>query len=196
MISASRKKEDLRVQKTKKALTDTFRQLLEEKRFEDITVNELCDKAGIRRATFYKHFDDKYAFLGFVAQSLRDDFDRQIWANKKPGSTSEYYTAYVHGLISFINYFDKTFAGIIQSEISHKLISILTEQNYKDTLERLNQSVEDGMILPASTEATAAMLTGGVGQILFNWAKDGKQKPIDDLMAEISALIEHIQMQR
>ena len=52
------------------------------------------------------------------------------------------------------------------------------------------------MILPASTEATAAMLTGGVGQILFNWAKDGKQKSIDDLMAEISALIEHIQMQR
>ena len=195
MTTISRKKEDFRVQKTKKALTDTFRQLLEEKRFEDITVNELCDKAGIRRATFYKHFDDKYDFLGFVVQSLRDDFDRQIWANKKPGTTSEYYTAYVRGVISFINYFDKTFAGIMQSEISHQLISILTEQNYNDTIERLNRSVEDGMILPASVESTASMLTGGVGHIILSWGRSGKKKSADDLIAEISALIERLQLQ-
>ena len=99
------KKEDLRVQKTKKALTEKFRQLLEEKRFEDITVNELCEKAGIRRATFYKHFEDKYDFLSFVVQSLRDDFDRQVWAKKKPGRSSEYYVTYVKELIAFVNYY-------------------------------------------------------------------------------------------
>ena len=195
MTTISRKKEDFRVQKTKKALTDTFRQLLEEKRFEDITVNELCDKAGIRRATFYKHFDDKYDFLSFVVQSLRDDFDRQIWANKKPGNTSEYYTAYVKGLIAFINYYDKTFAGIMQSEISHKLTYILMEQNYHDTVERLNRSVEDGMLLPASVESTASMLTGGVGHIIIAWGKSGKKKSVDDLLAEISTLIERVQAQ-
>ena len=195
MATSSQKREDLRVQKTKKALTETFCQLLEEKRFEDITVNELCDKAGIRRATFYKHFDDKYAFLGFVVQSLRDDFDRQIWSSKKPGNTSDYYTAYVKGLIAFINYFDKTFEGIMQSEISHRLISILMRQNYEDTYERLCRSVEDGMVLPASIESTAAMLTGGVGHIIIAWVKSGKKKPIDELLADVSALIQRLQSQ-
>ena len=66
-----KRKEDLRVTRTKKALTDMLRALLETKRFEDITVNELCEKAKIRRATFYKHFDDKYAFLAYIA-FLRD----------------------------------------------------------------------------------------------------------------------------
>ena len=40
-------KEDLRVKRTKKALTKAFMKLLSVKSFEDITVNELCDEAGI-----------------------------------------------------------------------------------------------------------------------------------------------------
>ena len=193
MTTTTPRKEDLRVQKTKKALTENFRRLLEEKRFEDITVNELCQEAGIRRATFYKHFEDKYAFLSFVVQSLRDDFDRQVWAKKKPGNSSEYYIKYVKELIAFVNYYDKTFQGIMQSDLSHHLVSIMMEQNYKDTIEKLECSVKDGMVLPASVEATAAMLTGGVGQILVSWIKSNKKKPVDDLLAEIEALIRCIQ---
>ena len=191
--TGNQRKEDLRVQKTKKALTKVFREILEEKKFEDITVNELCERAGIRRATFYKHFEDKYAFLAFVVRSLRDDFDRQVWVRKKPGTTSEYYNAYLKELVAFINYYDKTFTGIIESSISHHLINIMMEENYKDTKERLDRSVEDGMKLPASTDAVAAMLTGGVGQILIAWIKSGKAVPVDKLFAEISGIISKLQ---
>ena len=51
---------DLRIYKTYKALHEAFTEILEHKSFEDLTVNELCDKAMIRRATFYKHFADKF----------------------------------------------------------------------------------------------------------------------------------------
>jgi AcrR family transcriptional regulator len=71
-------KEDLRVKKTKKALYDAFMTLLSEKQFEDITVNELCDAAGVRRATFYKHYSDKFDFLTAYVRLLRDRIDRMI----------------------------------------------------------------------------------------------------------------------
>ena len=58
-------KTDLRIRKTYKALCDAFVTILEKKRFDDLTVNELCDEAMIRRATFYKHFADKYDFFSF-----------------------------------------------------------------------------------------------------------------------------------
>ena len=58
-------KTDLRIRKTYKALCDAFVNILEKKRFDDLTVNELCDEAMIRRATFYKHFADKYDFFFF-----------------------------------------------------------------------------------------------------------------------------------
>ena len=60
------KKLDLRIQKTYQALHNAFTILLEEKNFEEITVNELCDAAMIRRTTFYKHFADKYEYFQFT----------------------------------------------------------------------------------------------------------------------------------
>ena len=83
----------------------------------------------------------------------------------------------------------------MQSEISHRLISILMKQNFEDTYERLCHSVDDGMALPASIESTAAMLTGGVGHIIIAWVKSGKKKPVDELLADVSALIQRVQSQ-
>ena len=64
------KKKDLRVQKTYSALMAAFEALMAEETFDDITVNELCARALIRRPTFYSHFEDKYGFLRFYLSAL------------------------------------------------------------------------------------------------------------------------------
>ena len=64
---------DLRVLKTYKSLYEAFFKMLEEKKFEDITVNELCERAMVRRATFYKHFADKYEFFAFFVNPILAD---------------------------------------------------------------------------------------------------------------------------
>ena len=69
---------DLRTIKTLRALKKAFLKLLEEKRFEEITVQQLCAEAEIRRATFYTHFADKYDFLAFFIQEIRDEFSSNI----------------------------------------------------------------------------------------------------------------------
>ncbi len=66
------KKLDLRIQKTYLALEEAFTKLLEEKPFEAITTNELCDTAMIRRTTFYKHFADKYDYFDFYVSSMME----------------------------------------------------------------------------------------------------------------------------
>ena len=53
-------KEDARVKKTKNKLLESFKKLLSEKSFENITIQEICELADVKRATFYKHFADKY----------------------------------------------------------------------------------------------------------------------------------------
>lgn len=64
------KKLDLRIQKTYMALEEAFTKLLEQKPFESITTNELCDAAMIRRTTFYKHFTDKYDYFSFFVSNM------------------------------------------------------------------------------------------------------------------------------
>ncbi len=60
--------------RTNQMLCTAFIKLLSKKKFEDITVNELCEKALIRRATFYTHFLDKYDFFAYFVRQNRDNF--------------------------------------------------------------------------------------------------------------------------
>lgn len=57
------KKVDVRVQRTYEVLTAALFSLLKRKSFDDLTVLEICEEADVHRATFYKHFVDKYDFL-------------------------------------------------------------------------------------------------------------------------------------
>lgn len=50
-------KEDLRVQRTKKILKETFKTMLINLSYEKITVKDLCEKSMINRRTFYLHYD-------------------------------------------------------------------------------------------------------------------------------------------
>ncbi len=54
---------DRRVRKTRETLFDTLIQLLREKEFERITIQEIADRADVNRGTVYLHFEDKYDLL-------------------------------------------------------------------------------------------------------------------------------------
>ena len=55
--------EDLRVQKTKKALYTALSALLKHRKFIRITVRDLCAESLVSKTAFYAHFQDKYDLL-------------------------------------------------------------------------------------------------------------------------------------
>jgi len=71
-MSSNPKEEKLdpRVKRTRNLILRAFEQLLAEKGFETISVQDITDRAEINRATFYKHFVDKYALLDFSVQQM------------------------------------------------------------------------------------------------------------------------------
>ena len=52
------RKEDRRVRRTKKLLTQALTQLLQRKQVNEITVRELTDLADMNRGTFYLYYKD------------------------------------------------------------------------------------------------------------------------------------------
>lgn len=77
-MSGNFKKEDLRIIKTHKALTNSLYILLNNRSFGKITVNDLCEEALTSRATFYAHFNDKYDLLNSWLASLSKEFTNSI----------------------------------------------------------------------------------------------------------------------
>ena len=68
MINSERN--DVRVTRTYNQLINGLIVLLSEKCFDDISVSEICEASGVHRATFYKHFNDKFEFLNFCFVSM------------------------------------------------------------------------------------------------------------------------------
>lgn len=78
-VATARPKTDRRVVQTRDALGDALVALMHEKNFDDITVQEVLDRAGVGRSTFYAHYSDKddlffsdvEDFLAMVSHALR-----------------------------------------------------------------------------------------------------------------------------
>ena len=49
-------------------LADSFKELVQEKPVEKITIKEITDRAGVIRVTFYNHFQDKYELLEWICR--------------------------------------------------------------------------------------------------------------------------------
>lgn len=149
------KKIDLRILKTYKALTTTFLQLLEKKRFEDITVNELCNLAMVRRATFYKHFADKYEFFIFVIRETQQQFYKENTITCGDERSKAFYLNLLRRTISFISENEKLIQSILQSNMTSSLLDILSEQISLDLKLKFKEDERNGALLIAHPEILA-----------------------------------------
>ena len=183
------KKTDARIIKTKDKLYSSFLNMLRENLFEDITVNEVCEAAGVRRATFYKHFNDKYDFLAVMTEDLIGKFDAKMQVGQYKNYPVEYHIVYVHKLIDFLESQKEVIALMFKSNMIPKLISTIISVNYKIILERLKMSVANGEKLIADEKMVAAMLAGGIGTVIVAWLESGMKYSRDDLISETEKMV-------
>lgn len=66
---------DRRVRRTRRRLRDALIQLILEKGYDNVTIQEITDTADLSRATFYLHYKDKGELL---AISLEEMFDELV----------------------------------------------------------------------------------------------------------------------
>lgn len=76
-------KMDPRTRRTRELLLQAFMQLLMTKSFESITVQEIAEQATVNRATFYAHFDDRYALLDYA---FAESFKKALYGKLPPDS--------------------------------------------------------------------------------------------------------------
>lgn len=67
------KKEDRRIQKSRKHIKHAFTELIQEKGLGEISVHEIAEKADINRGTFYLHYQDKYDLFEKYVDELLDE---------------------------------------------------------------------------------------------------------------------------
>ncbi len=64
---------DRRVKRTRSALAEALLELADERRFADVTIRELTERADVGYATFFRHYSSKEALLLDVLGGVVDD---------------------------------------------------------------------------------------------------------------------------
>ena len=99
-------KVDPRIKRTRHLLQQAINELLREKEFHNITVQDITNRAEVNRATFYAHFEDKFALLNY---SVREEF---LEALGRRSSTWDVYTlTNLRSLVMVVYEFLSLFSG-------------------------------------------------------------------------------------
>ena len=64
------KKVDPRIKRTRQLLQQALMDLMKEKSFQAITVQDIAERATVNRVTFYAHFEDKYVLLEYTIRGM------------------------------------------------------------------------------------------------------------------------------
>ena len=186
------KKLDLRIQKTYKALIDAFQKLLEEKRFENITVYEICDRATIRRATFYKHFGDKYELFTFLVQSIQCDFQSKTAQTDYPLRSIEPYITIVKDTLDFLDENSRLVRSIQESSAYPILLDLFSEQIMRDVKARFREDEKNGKELLLPPELMAQAYTGALINIARWWFDHKDSAGKEDMILQITKFIKKL----
>lgn len=180
---------DLRIQKTYMALTEALWSMMCEMPFENIRVQDLCDRAMIRKSTFYKHFADKYELLAFVVREKIEQFNAQLPPSGSQESPVTYYFHCVDCLFGFLSSNEQLISRSVKSNSLMLVLDELSRQILPDLQHHLAEDEKNGYKLPASPAVMAGFFAGAVSEVTRRWLISGKKMEEAELQEQLKTLI-------
>ena len=183
---------DLRVQRTYKMLKDAFLHLLNEKPFEQITVQEICETAMVRRTTFYQHFEDKQDFLQWFLLEKEREFVQYNQNTSSSATSREHYYQVAHKVLDFISENDHVLRLLVNAGVQERMLIDAISQACVEFIQKYIESVPnaperlDG--IPASL--VAEYYVGGLTAAAKWWFSNNKPCTEDELIMFLCRLIE------
>lgn len=166
--------EDRRIQRTRQGLRQAFMELLAERGWEQIRVQDICDRANVGRSTFYNHFVDKEGLLvgGLVELG---EYIKATYGSR-PGAPDLWF---VRGLMDHILESEEMFrhlqgdrsANVIQNRFCQLAVELA-----KDCLAAKGTKGQ-------KLDASASFLGGAFMQLLVWYVNARKRPSVDGLEA-------------
>ncbi|OGU22406.1 MAG: hypothetical protein A2580_02830 [Hydrogenophilales bacterium RIFOXYD1_FULL_62_11] len=170
---------DRRSLRTRTALRDALLELIADRGWDEIAVQDVCERANIGRSTFYLHYPNKDALLQGGLEDLQAELQRQTSARSDNASPSAGALEGFHfalGLIEHVYEHRKVLRGMIGRRSGH-----VVQQRFREMVIRL---ITDE--LPVSTGnvprgAVARWLAGAFVELLSWWIDQRTQLPPKEL---------------
>jgi AcrR family transcriptional regulator len=162
------KADDRRIQRTRNTLTAALLSLLSERGWDELSVQDICDRANVGRSTFYAHFRNKEELLASGFSHLRAALQQRS-ASTAAGPSVRF--RFVGGLLEHLVENRNVFRAIVGRRSGHVVQTRFRElvlQLVSDDLEKAGSS-------KWRRDATARFLAGALFELLA-WAVDSDSR--------------------
>ncbi len=183
---------DLRVRRTYTCLLNAMLDLLKEKSFEDITVNELCNRALVGRGTFYKHFSDKYDFFSFVLGEMFSYYLEEAEKEIDDSDACAYYNAFFSAYLQFIETNSEYFSPLTSNSMTSVMLFTTSDEISQKLETHFQNDIDRGCPLCISPTSAARFLTGAMAQSARYLIVHKEDADREDLAANMKILIAKI----
>lgn len=180
------KKVDRRVAKTQEAIKKAFLELMNEKKFETITIQDISDRANLNRTTIYLHYLDKYDLLDkLIDQHINKLTEMNVWACDEE---------WLDATLIFVKYFEDNFlffSTMLASKAAapsfrSKFIKY-AKDGFKEELKKSNINNE-GLSEDIIVEFASNAYVG----VLETWIKEEITSSSESLAKDLGILMERI----
>jgi AcrR family transcriptional regulator len=178
-------KADRRILKSQEAIKKAVIELMSEKNFDDITIQDISDRANVNRGTIYLHYSDKYDLLDkIIEEHINEMREISEWACEMDWRAAT---------LVFFEYFERNylfFSTMLASKgapsFRSRLLEFLIEE-FKDEVditEEKNHGLNEDVML-------RFMGTAYVGAVEW-WITHEMPYPPDVMANQLGILLERI----
>lgn len=176
---------------TARLMDEALLLLLDKKEYEFITVKEICQKAGVNRSTFYLHYEGVDELFRETVEMINERFF-QTFNNKKldvqGSSTADCFLITPEFLTPYLNF-------ILQNKRVFRLLYTKPKLfGSENTFNRMYAELFAPILRKFGTSEqnmpyVFGYYAGGITSVVKCWAENDCDKPVDELVALITALL-------
>ena len=182
-----KRKEELRVTKTKKNLYESLLTLMKNKTFEEIKVSDICQISLTNRSTFYDHFNDKYELLSSLIHDLEEELIIKLQENKNLQTAKEYYLQMISLLLDHITENIDIYTSIIKNNNNSIANDMLRNTLLKDVEKHIEANHNYQGNIPL--EIISNFYVSAVINVCVSYIVEPKKYSKDDILSYISQLL-------
>jgi AcrR family transcriptional regulator len=175
---------DRRVRHTRDVLGDALLTLMQEKPFETITVQQVLDRAGIGRSTFYAHYRDMDDLLLSDLEDFLEPMSTLLLRRREVSDR----VAPVRELFAHVAQVRQLHAALIAADKMRDFLEMGQEYFARAIEQRLVELPSSCATVPATRTAMAHAFAGGLLSLMSWWIDHGalaSPEEMDDLYHQI-----------
>lgn len=173
---------DRRIKYTKKVLKEVTLELLNEKEINKITVSEICRKADVNRATFYRYYLDVFDLVDKIVKEFVEELKITLENNTETSSISSFSENLLNVFLD-----NKELVKIIFNNKNHaNFLNDVLEIAYEKCSKKWQE--DNPNISKEELEYASLFIFNGALGVVNYWIKNDFDKSVE----EISNIIEQL----